>query len=318
MTYFYSRWPVPTDWVHADDADELFYNHGSKLPPELTPIPPSLDLPVTVTDMERESMFGPSGIVSVLLTAGTTGPEDGDYIAQMRWPDHITAYEMRAGSGPAWFVDGLEVGKTYWFSTQAMHSVTNPGGLPVPRVRVEVLGTAQASEYEDLPELVFGDEYVEFGLLFTAEATSHYLALTTETAWETRGQGTGSTFQFVLLAPYMEQVAPPLTVGFTLPVPQMVAELTDDELWDEPEPEDPEEGGDEDPPDPRTPGTCPRRSPMRHTSPCSTRTVTRSQGTGTRVSPPLSGGTTTTPRRLPTCRTSSPPPPRGSGRRSTW
>lgn len=261
MTYFYSRWPVPTDWVHADDADELFYNHGSKLPPELTPIPPSLDLPVTVTDMERESMFGPSGIVSVLLTAGTTGPEDGDYIAQMRWPDHITAYEMRAGSGPAWFVDGLEVGKTYWFSTQAMHSVTNPGGLPVPRVRVEVLGTAQASEYEDLPELVFGDEYVEFGLLFTAEATSHYLALTTETAWETRGQGTGSTFQFVLLAPYMEQVAPPLTVGFTLPVPQMVAELTDDELWDEPEPEDPEEGGDEDPPDPPDPRDLPSSIP---------------------------------------------------------
>src|SRR5690606_9790065 len=185
VAYFTDRWPVPTDFVGADLADSLYWNHAAKLGDEDPRLAPPLDLPGTVVDMEKSSMFGPTGITAILLSAGTDGADDADHWASVHYPSHGTAIKLPAGVGPAWLLDDLVIGKTYTFSVSAMVDITNPGSEPIPDVRLEVLDTSQASDYAALPEVVLGDEYTPYALEFVAEATTHYVALTTETAWET-------------------------------------------------------------------------------------------------------------------------------------
>lgn len=239
-------WPAPTDFVGADAFDELWWNIGANTPPEVTPVPPTLDLPATVVDYERGHPPDPTVPTVGLAYTGT------EAIAAVLWPAHPSPEVMPAGVGPAWFLDGLTIGQEYGFTVDVMQVEENYGATYPPAMKLKVLGTTQ-----ETPFVGPAFEYVTYTITFTAEAAAHHVALLTEEAWETGGGGNPGSFTFHLANATLTMPPISMEATFTIPAPGFMAELTTEDVWDDPEPDDPEDGGSDTPPEPPPPRELP-------------------------------------------------------------
>lgn len=255
--YFDDRWPVPTDFLKADlTVEELYYNHGDGVDPGVMVIAPTVDLPGTVVDLERDDTYAPT-VPAVLLSGEATAWTDRQ--VRLTWPDEDQVHTLPEGAGPAWVLDGLTPGTRYWFDLTAGYTVTG-AETPLPRMRLVVTGTTYRSAWQDVPDLDEAGGTAGWWITFTATSTAHTLALVTETAWDTPGEGTTELVLHVS-TPWLEETVPALRAGVTVPVPFFAATPTTEDLDDDEDPQEEDAGGSVEPPEPPDPRPVPASVP---------------------------------------------------------